>query len=104
MAVEVITDYVSGDEPVPVGAVVKYSGVWDLEVRDYLVTEHADPQNHPNPPAASYMTLEEAYADGVAYHLWPVGVPQKFGNRDQGVSWVRRTSFRRSASTTQEKK
>ena len=34
------------------------------------------------------------YPDGVAYDLWPLGVPRRFGNRDQGVYYVRRTSFR----------
>lgn len=84
------TDYEPGDFPVPIGVEVEYFGSQAhgryvvhgrVNVLEKLQLER---------PGA----LAEAYPDGAAYHLWPVGVPQKFGNRDQSVLFVRRTSFR----------
>ena len=82
--------YVEGDERVPVDAEVEYFG--SRKHGRYLVDGHVDPASHPDPP--QHMSLEEAYPDGVAYTLWPVGVPLKFGNRNQSVVFARRTSFR----------
>ncbi|MFD7835652.1 hypothetical protein [Streptomyces sp. NPDC059761] len=81
MSNEAWTDFKPGDAPVPVGVVVEFRG------RDYEVEEHITPRpSTPDP--------KENYPDGVAYVLWPVGVAKKFGNRDQSVVQVRRTSFR----------
>lgn len=85
------TDYTPGDEPVGEGTLVDYFG--SQEHGRYKIVEVHDPSDHP------YQKLTEGdikrfYSDGVAYDLWPVGVPRKFGNRDQGVYYVRRTSFR----------
>lgn len=77
------TDYQPGDGPVSVGAVVEYRD------REFEVSEH-------QAPSADLSDAErtENYPDGVAYVLWPVGVPEKFGNRGQSVVRVRRRSFR----------
>ena len=84
------TDYIPGDEPVPPGTVVLYAYP-DGPPKEYTVVDHDDPHNHPHPPPEP--PLAEAYPDGVAYYLWPVGLPRKFGFRDQAIGWVRRTSF-----------
>ncbi len=34
-----------------------------------------------------------AYPDGVAYNLWPAGVPFRFGLRDRAIYFVRRRSI-----------
>lgn len=77
----------TGVPPVPVGTVVEYRG------RRYKVIEHQDPQDHPYRDRLP-SPLTPHYPDGVAYTLWPVGVPRKFGNRHCMKAWVRRTSFR----------
>lgn len=74
------SDYTSGDVPVPVGTMVRYHD------RVYEVVEHQEPREGTPDPVVSY-------PDGVAYVLWPVDVPKKFGNRDQSFVQVRRESF-----------
>jgi hypothetical protein len=79
-------DYSHGDSPVPVGAVVSYEGSY------WRIVAHHDPQDHPDLPEGDH-DLAEVYPDGVAYDLWPVSLPQKFGNRNYARYFVRRDSF-----------
>lgn len=83
------TDYLPGDPPVPVGAIVNYTG--SQRHGRYEVIDHRDPAEHPD--HLSEDELRELCPDGVAYDLWPVGLPRKFGNREQAVLHARRTSF-----------
>ncbi|TKK84649.1 hypothetical protein FDA94_28890 [Herbidospora galbida] len=85
------TDYKPGDEPIPIGSVVEYFG--SPSPGRYRVDDHADPAKHPFPQVFRETDMDKAYPDRTAYHLWPVGVPHKIGNRHRSVSWVRRTSF-----------
>lgn len=78
-------DYTPGDPPVQVGTLVHYQGA------RYRVEEHRSPSDHPNPPPVP--ALAEAYPDGVAYFLWPEGMPRKMGNAAYSRVYVRRTSF-----------
>ena len=93
------TDYTEGDEPVEIGAIVEYFG--SHRAGRYEITGHRSPESRLlMGPAVSPELLRSAYpkvayTDGVAYDLWPVGVPIKFGHRGDAVYWVRRTSFRR---------
>lgn len=84
------TDYTPGSLPVPVGAVVEYFG--SHAQGRYEITSHQHLQAHPHKEEGE--SWSTAYPDGVAYDIWPVGVPRRFGNRDRAVYWVRRTSFR----------
>ncbi|MBD3004679.1 hypothetical protein [Streptomyces sp. 5-10] len=86
------TDYTPGDEPVPVGTVVDYAN----REGPQWIAGHDDPENRLKkwPPPPPGFNLEEAYPDGVAYRLLPVGMPDKMGNRHYATAWVRRTSFR----------
>lgn len=81
------TDYQPGDPPVPIGAVVRYP---TRNGELYTVAEHLNPQDHPH--HTDPKTLMQAYPDGTAYHLWPLGMPRKLDV--ESVIWVRRTSFR----------
>lgn len=85
------SDYKRGDKPVEEGAVVEYFG--SQPHGRYKIVEVHDPEDH---PYRMYHVgdMNAYYPDGVAYDLWPLGVPRRFGNRDQGVYYVRRTSFR----------
>jgi hypothetical protein len=85
------TDYTEGDGPVPIGALIEYFG--SEGHGRYRITKHDSPDDH---PYRQFMPedIAEFYPDGVAYELWPVGVPRKFGNRDRAVYYVRRKSFR----------
>ena len=83
------TDYTQGDAPASIGSVVEYFG--SLTSGRYTVTGHRNPTEHPFQPQE---LLKGAYPDGVAYELWPVGVPHKFGNHHLSANFVRRTSFR----------
>lgn len=85
------TDYTSGDDPVEVGTLVDYFA--SQGHGRYRVTDVHDPGDHPYRMYHSG-NMAAYYPDGVAYDIWPVGVPRKFGNRDQGAYYVRRTSFR----------
>lgn len=87
------TDYTEGDGPVPVGAVIEYFGS-HAPGRYEIIEHHNDLTKHPTMGSIPAGYLLTAYPDGVAYDIWPVGVPKKFGNRDRAVYWVRRTSFR----------
>jgi hypothetical protein len=78
-----VTDYTPGDAPVLVGTVVRY-GQRKIQTL-YRITEILEPYPCPD--------QEIHYPDGVAYALWPAGVPHKFGNRHLSVYNVRRTSF-----------
>lgn len=79
-----MTDYRSGDTPIPIGAVVQYHG--SLSHGLYTVTARLK-------PLSCGQEMAQHYPDGVAYEIWPVGVEKKFGNRYLAVYNVRRTSF-----------
>lgn len=75
------SDYTPGDPPVRKDVEVEYrDSRWQVE--DHM----PPPDDVPDP--------DVHYPDGVAYILWPLGVPKKFGNRDQSMMRVRRRSFR----------
>lgn len=86
------TDYKPGDEPVPAGTWVFYQGSVAAP-GVYEVEGHMEPHLKPD-WGLQTIPLNEAYPDGVAYALWPVGVARKFHNRHLSVLWARRTSFR----------
>lgn len=80
----------NSNEIVPNGTKVRYHGSLDYMHGEYTVVGPYDLT------LRSDLTPEkraEHYPDGVAYELWPVGVPIKFGNRDQALYSVRRQSF-----------
>lgn len=80
-------DYKPGDPPLPVGALVKYQ---DSPGTLFKIIEHLDPQAH---PLRSPQETKGAYADGVAYTLWPSDSDVRFGNRHEAHYWVRRSSL-----------
>lgn len=74
-------------KPLPVGTVVTYHGsLSDGTERRYVITEHEEPR-------AGLPGPEISYPDGVAYVIWPEGMPRKFGNRMYAVYQVRRPSL-----------
>ena len=81
-------------EPVPVKTVVLYHG------EPYVITGHQDPamlftDREREIIESAHMTLAEAYPDGVAYAIFPVGMTWHFGNiRVHGISRVRRGSLK----------
>lgn len=87
-----VTDYEDGESPVPMGSIVHY-GSNGFPAGNYEIIEHAEPANHPFIPEGSPVELDRIYPDGTAYHLWPVWIEKKFGNRHHSAIWVRRTSF-----------
>lgn len=93
-----VTDYVPGDAPIPVGALVYYSG--SMRNGIYEVARHYTPESHPEigPLAREHeeivADLADAYPDGVAYGLWPFGVPREPGNGNLMVRYARRVSLR----------
>jgi hypothetical protein len=71
-------------DPIPVGTLVDYHG--SHQHGRYTVTGHQEPRpGVPDP--------EVNYPDGVAYVIWPEGLPVKFGNRKRSVAQVRRRSL-----------
>lgn len=86
------TDYRPGDGPVPLDSYVEYLG--NKRPRGlYVVQAHYSPNEVPE-RAQEEIQREDAYPDGVAYLLWPVGVPVGMDNHGCAVWWARRTSFR----------
>ena len=92
------TDYEHGDDPVPVGTEVEYFGSGPHG--RYKVFGHNEPMDHDElgPMARQHeeiaTELMEAYPDGKAYQLWPMGVPVKMDNGHHLLRFIRRTSFR----------
>lgn len=84
------TDYQSGDVPVEDGTWVFYQGSGRPGV--YVIDSHKVIADMPERERATYP--EDAYPDGRAYNLWPIGVAHKMGNGDLSRVRVRRTSFR----------
>jgi hypothetical protein len=73
-----------GSTPLTVGTVVDYHG--SHKHGRYVITGHEAPRPDVPEPAVNY-------PDGVAYIIWPEGMPQKFGLRHHMVSQVRRQSL-----------
>ena len=90
------TDYIPGDNPIPIGTTVDYFG--SQANGRYVITGHTSPADHPR--YAQQAVDADAYPDGTAYDLWPEGMPHKFGLRDHAVYFVRRTSFRVVSETS----
>ena len=88
-------------EPVPVETVVLY------HEKPYVITGHQDPsmlftEREREIIESAHMTLAEAYPDGVAYAIFPVGMPWKVGNiRNYGIHRVRRGSLQVQAPPEQ---
>lgn len=70
-------------EPYPVGTIVDYHGSLDYMHGLYEIERIGTPR-----PGR-----EADYEDGAGYVLWPVGVPKKFGNREESLYFVRRQSI-----------
>jgi hypothetical protein len=71
-------------ERLPLGTLVEYTG--SHRNGRYVIRAYSDLSERKDlPPEA----VAEGYPDGIAYDLWPPGVPVKFGNRDQAVYFVR---------------
>lgn len=80
--------------PLPVGTIVDYTG--SFAHGRYVITGHGIPRaDVPNP--------ETNYPDGVAYEIWPEGLPYKFGLRKMLVFQVRRTSIKEAAPPPERK-
>lgn len=90
---DVITLVGTPAEPVPIGTVVKYGGTLEQRHGRFEVAAHEDPADHPYRAVMDSKTLRDAYVDGVAYVLYPVGVECSTENYRRGISFVRRTSF-----------
>jgi hypothetical protein len=83
--------------PIPVGTVVTYHGSLSCDPdKRYVITAHCNPQEmFPEDFWAKYaQELSDAYPDGVAYTIWPEGMPQEFGLREYMVYRVRRGSLK----------
>lgn len=81
-------------EIVPLETRVRYHGSLDYWHGDYHIVGHRDP--HEREDVTSQLTeseIEGYWPGGVAYDLWPVDLPRKFGLRDRAVYFVRRESF-----------
>lgn len=50
-------------------------------------------EDRPDLAAYGDKQLAEWYPDGVAYRMWPVGVPEKMGNWSEYLTSVRRGSI-----------
>lgn len=80
-------------EPYAIGTKVRYHGSLAYMRGEYEITEYGA---QGSPDAQLYYNqdeLNEYYPDGVSYHLWPVGVPHKFCERDKALYYVRRGSI-----------
>lgn len=91
------TDYKPGDPPLKDGTLVHY--IDKDRGGEYRVIEHRRPERHSRMPLS--ISLEEAYPDGAAYIIHPVGVPYKLDNGYRSVIHVRRTSLRVSCPFTE---
>jgi hypothetical protein len=79
------------DGRLPVGTRVRYHGGAGA-AGEYIIQGYDDPAQH-RPRRLRADLIAEAYPGGIAYQLWPPGVPVKFANRNQAVYFVRRASF-----------
>lgn len=71
------------DAPIPLGTTVRYHGSLKFAHGTYTV----------NKLELSAHIAPGVCPDGIAYSLWPVDVPWKFGNRGRALHQVRRSSF-----------
>lgn len=67
--------------PYKVGTQVQYHGSQTDMHGKYIVLAH------------QFVPTSEYYPDGVAYELWPAGLPVKFGLRHNALYRVRRESI-----------
>lgn len=74
-------------EPYGIGIKVRYHGSHADRHGVYEIVGHRD--NRLGVPVSEI----PEYTDGVAYDLWPVGVPHKFGNYDRALYFARRDSL-----------
>jgi hypothetical protein len=75
----------------PKGTIVQYHGSKSYMHGYYFVSGYYDVE-----VLRPDLTAEEKdkyYPDGEAYELWPLDMPFKFGNRENGLFSVRRGSF-----------
>ena len=81
-------------EPYPIGTQVHYHGSLEHMHREYRITGTQKPTDgQPDLAVYSDEQIAEWYPDGVAYSMWPLGVPEKFGDRDKSLHYVRRDSI-----------
>lgn len=75
--------------PLPVGTHVNYYGSKRYYHGQYEITATVDAAGL----AASGRSIDDYFLDHTGYELWPLGVPRKFGNSEQSLSYVRRGSI-----------
>jgi hypothetical protein len=73
-----------------VGTKVRYSGSIESYHGEYEVTGYSDLSLRRDLPPE---VIDEHWPDGIAYELWPIGVPRKFGNRHLSLHCVRRKNL-----------
>lgn len=79
--------------PLPVETLVEYHGSLTGAHGRYRVSRHEQPVNAHDFRALSPEEIDQYYSDGVAYALWPDGVPWRWGERDRELNNVRRASI-----------
>jgi hypothetical protein len=79
------------DERIPIGTHVKYHGSCTDRHGEYRITAYSDfgVREHIFTPEV----IAEHFPSGIAYDLWPIGVPHKFCERDKAIFFVRRESI-----------
>lgn len=79
--------------PLPLETLVEYHGSLTGMHGRYRVSRYETPVDandySPLPPDR----VAEYYSDGVAYALWPDGLPWRWGERDRELNNVRRSSI-----------
>lgn len=75
---------------VPVGTKVRYHGSVDYLHGEYEVEGYCEVSERGD---LTPEQVTEHWPDGVSYELWPVGMPRKFGLRENALYFVRRSSF-----------
>jgi hypothetical protein len=80
------------DERVPVNTKVSYHGSETSRHGEYIIRSYTDPEILR--AIKGDEIVDKYYPDEIAYILWPVDLPHKFGERYNGVLYdVRRQSF-----------
>src|ERR1700722_141829 len=80
------------DERIPVNTKVQYHGSETTRHGEYIIRAYTDPEILRSIKGDA--VVDKYYPDEIAYILWPVGLPHKFGERYNGVLYdVRRQFF-----------
>lgn len=79
--------------PLPLETLVKYHGSITGAHGRYRVARHEQPLDANDLSPLPEEAIAQYYSDGVAYSLWPDGVPFRWGERDRELNNVRRVSL-----------